>query len=103
MCVESLRQVFRVLLPFVFYPVCLLGLLIWAAFDQQAAGLTILGFGLVLPVSLGIYRVADEQRKFANAKAEIALQLVTCPDDVLNDASDVPLLREAFELVDLDR
>jgi len=96
-------MVFRMLLPFIFYPVCLLGLLIWAAFDQQAVGLTMVGFGFVLPILHGIYHVRHEQQKFEAKKKKIALALVSCPDEMLNDKQDVPLLREAFKLVDLDK
>ena len=94
--------VFRTLMPYVVYPVCLIGLMIWAAFDQEAVGFALVITGILLPIAVGAIRVKIVHAMALRTKAKIAVELVTAPEDVIQDTSEVPLMRRAFSLFDID-
>jgi len=95
-------QVFRIVMPYVVYPICLLGLLLWATHDALELGLTLVCLGIALPIAAGAMRVKYLAAMAAQEKAKIAVQLVTAPDEEIDDSTEAPLLRKAFDMFDLD-
>ena len=79
-------QVFRVLMPFVVYPLSVAGLLIWAAFEAPVAGFVMVIGGILLPIVFGIFRVQYIQYKWNRAKEAMAVELVTASEAVISDA-----------------
>ena len=55
--------VFRILMPFAIYPVCVIGLVLWAFFHSPALGIPIVVCGVVLPIVAGVLRVIKIQRR----------------------------------------
>jgi len=99
---HRIDAIFIVLIPFVVYPICLVGLFVWAITDNLAVACVLFGLGVTLPLALGAARVRVQQRQFLAAKQQVTAQLARVDDTELDDASDVPLLREAFALFDYD-
>lgn len=96
---------FRWIIPYVSYPLCMAGLLLWAMLDDEVGfggGITLFIMGLILPLAGGLLRVARRRRRLARDRARLAHALVDIDVDALNDSAGVPLLREAFALFDYD-
>jgi hypothetical protein len=95
-------KVFRVLMPLVVYPLSTLGLLTWAATESMAIGLSLCVMAILVPVAWGIHRVRSMQHEFVLQRYQLGHALADAADGDLDDQSEKPLLKDAFQLFDLD-
>ena len=98
-----LDQIFRVLLPGLMYPLCMLGLVLGAFTESVAVTVSLVVCGIVLPMAGGAMRVRHVLARFEAAKRRLARALVEADATKIDDQSDSPLLREAFDHFDLDK
>ena len=98
-----LDQIFRSLLPLVMYPAVVAGFVAGALTASDVVSFTIAGFSIVLPLAWGVWHVRRTFVTFQNSKARLASQLIDAEEGDISDTSESPLLREAFQLFDLDK
>lgn len=91
-------------MPIVIYPFCSCGLLIWAAFDNVAAGAAVSACSVVFPVVIGGIAALRSHVRAKTMRARLCRELALVPDDELlaSDVEASPLLRQTFELFDQD-
>jgi len=96
--------VFSNLLPFVMYPCCQIGLIIWALIPSVEIGLALVACGIILPILGGLTRVHLVKQSFEAEKKWLAKKLAEVAWDANDEPldSDDPLLREVFDLYDID-
>ena len=99
---HRLDQVFRNLLPLVLYPMCTLGLILWAVIPSPPIGIALLALGIIATIGIGIWRVRRIYGKFLLKRRTLARELVEADETEIDDRSDSPLIREAFKLFDHD-
>ena len=73
-------------MPFVVYPLCVVGLLIWAAFEAPAVGATFVALGIIIPITAGIFRVRYVHYMWVLEKNQVGIELVTAAEAVINDS-----------------
>jgi len=95
--------VFRNVLPLVVYPMSIAGLCLWAFIPSPGAGLSLMVLAVILPVVFGGIAVNVIQKSYVAKKRRLARQLVTATEDEIDDQSESPLMKEAFELFDIDK
>jgi hypothetical protein len=98
-----LDQIFRVLLPMLIYPACVAGSIAGALTASDTVSVVAVACGILIPLAWGVMRVWRAFSKFHASKARLARQLIDADDSEIDDSSESSLLREAFELFDLDR
>ena len=94
--------IFRNLLPLVMYPLCILGLVLWALIPSETVGFTIVLCAIALPVVGGCLWVGYDNRRHMNNKRRLARSLVDADLALFGAKEDWPALREAFDLFDID-
>ena len=98
-----LDGIFRVLLPMLMYPACVIGFIAGALTANDAVTITICACGILLPLTWGLLQVRRTFVQFEAGKTRLAAQLVDADESEIDDPSDSSLLREAFTLFDLDK
>jgi len=98
-----LDQIFRVLLPCVMYPVCVISLILGAYYHDETTIRAGLAVGVCVPLLGGLLRAAQNGWRFDAEKKRLAKALVEADEEQINDKSDSPLLRQAFDHFDLDK
>jgi len=96
-------SIFRVLMPLIVYPMSTLGIILSAAFESVVIGPIFCLLGITLPILAGVYRVRALQREFEREKARLSRALAAATEEEIDDSSEAPLLRDAFNLFDLDK
>lgn len=99
---QRLDQVFRNLLPLVLYPICIIGLVLWAVIPSPSVGMALLVLGVTAPLGIGIWRVRRIYVRYLRKRRSLARRLVEADETEIDDRSDSPLIREAFQLFDHD-
>lgn len=79
------------------------GLILWAYIPSPTVGISLVTIAVFAPPILGIMRVAKSHAHFLKKKKQMAIALVAADESMINDNSDAPLLRDAFDLYDLDK
>ena len=97
-----LDNIFRVLLPMLMYPACVIGFIVGALTASNAVTLAICLCGILLPLTWGVLKVRRTFAEFKNSKTRLAAQLIDADESEIDDTSESSLLREAFTLIDLD-
>ena len=91
-------------MPFVIYPFCVTGLLIWASFENRVLGAVIFALGIIVPITIGVLRVYAANVRFLHEKHMLADTLVRMDLSLVDDESidGLPVLIKAFKHFDLD-
>ena len=97
-----LDSIFRVLLPMLMYPACVIGFVAGALTASDAVTLAICMCGILLPLTWGVLQVRRTFVRFQKSKTRLAAQLIDADESEIDDTSESSLLREAFTLIDLD-
>jgi hypothetical protein len=97
-----LDSIFRVLLPMLMYPACVIGFVAGALTASDAVTLAICMCGILLPLTWGVLQVRRTFVRFQKSKTRLAAQLIDADESEIDDTSESSLLREAFSLFDLD-
>ena len=97
-----LDGIFRVLLPMLIYPVCVIGLIVGALAARDRVTVAICMCGILLPLTWGVLQVRRTFVRFQASKARLAAQLIDADESEIDDTSESSLLREAFTLFDVD-
>lgn len=92
---------FRIILPFVMYPLCVIGLLLWAGIPSPEVGETLIALAIIVPLAGGALRAMKVNRRYEARKQQLAYKIIALPEEELDD--DAPLLLETFTLFDFDR
>ena len=98
-----LDGIFRVLLPMLMYPACVIGYVAGALTASDTVTFTICLCGILLPLTWGVLQVRRTFVRFQNSKTRLAAQLIDADESEIDDKSESSLLREAFRLFDLDK
>ena len=97
-----LDGIFRVLLPMLIYPACVIGLIVGALAARDRVTVAICMCGILLPLTWGVLQVRRTFVRFQANKARLAAQLIDADESEIDDTSESSLLREAFTLFDVD-
>ena len=89
-------------MPLVLYPLCILGLVLWAVIPSRSVGVSVLVLGVTATIGIGIWRVRHIYYKFLLKRRRLARELVKADESEIDDRSDSPLIREVFDLFDHD-
>jgi len=84
------------------YPLCILGLVLWAMIPSETVGFTIVLGAIALPVVGGCLVVGYNNKRHMNNKRRLARSLVDADLALFGAKEDWPALREAFDLFDID-
>ena len=95
----QLDRVFRIVLPFIIYPLCVGGLFVWAL-GSSGVGVALICCGILLPVILGAASAIHVHARNQDNKMACAKQLARAADTELDDEAAEPLVRTAFEALD---
>jgi hypothetical protein len=97
-----LDRIFRVLLPMLIYPACVVGFILGALMESDAVSFVAVACGIMIPLAWGVMRVRRTFVQFQASKTRLANELIDADESMIDDASESSLLRESFELFDLD-